>query len=68
MLIHSTPLLSLLEGKHLYLDPGTGSIFLQMTIASVLGLAVVIRTRWKQIKKIFINKASNSNGEEEGDD
>ena len=33
-----------------YLDPGSGSILIQIVIAAVLGLAVVLRAYWSKIK------------------
>ncbi len=38
---------------HLYLDPGSGSILIQIAIAVVLGLGVAIRASWGSIKKMF---------------
>jgi hypothetical protein len=34
----------------LYLDPGSGSILIQVLVAALLGLAVVIRAYWSKIK------------------
>jgi hypothetical protein len=34
----------------LYLDPGSGSILIQVLVAALLGLAVVIRAYWGKIK------------------
>lgn len=39
-----------------YLDPGSGSIIIQLVIAAVLGLGLVIRTQWNRIKKLFGRK------------
>jgi hypothetical protein len=33
-----------------YLDPGSGSILIQLLIAAALGLAVAIRASWGKIK------------------
>ena len=38
-----------------YLDPGTGSYFLQLLIASVLGGLYAIKVFWKNIKTFFKN-------------
>jgi len=38
---------------HAYLDPGTGSYFLQMAIAALLGGLYVIKLFWKNIKIFF---------------
>ena len=37
----------------LYLDPGTGSILIQMLIAALLGAGLLIRSQWAKIKKLF---------------
>ena len=54
-----------------YLDPGSGSIILQMVIAAILGAGVIIRSQWSKIKKLFGVKPSNDedtvDGEENGD-
>ena len=34
----------------LYLDPGSGSILIQIIIASLLGLSVAIAAMWSRIK------------------
>ena len=36
---------------HLYLDPGSGSILIQVVIAALLGLGVATRLFWGTIKK-----------------
>jgi hypothetical protein len=36
-----------------YIDPGTGSYFIQILIASLLGLAFAIKTFWKNIVAFF---------------
>jgi hypothetical protein len=37
----------------LYLDPGTGSILVQMLVAAVLGAGLLIRSQWAKIKKLL---------------
>jgi hypothetical protein len=39
-----------------YLDPGSGSLIIQMVIAAVLGVGVFIRVFWKNIKGFFTGK------------
>ena len=46
-----TPII--LGKAHLYLDPGSGSLILQMVLAGLLGAGVVIRVFWKKIKALF---------------
>jgi len=40
----------------MYLDPGFGSMVLQLILAGVLGAGVIIRVFWKKIKGIFQKK------------
>lgn len=50
-----------------YLDPGSGSIIIQLIIATILGLGVVIRSQWSKIKKFFGKKTidnDDTNSEE----
>ncbi len=49
----------------LYLDPGSGSILIQIAIAVLLGLGVALRASWSSIKKLFGVKPKP---EEDGDD
>ena len=37
----------------LYLDPGSGSILIQLLIAALLGAGFVIRSQWAKIKKML---------------
>jgi hypothetical protein len=43
-----------------YLDPGSGSIIIQLAIAAILGLGVLIRSQWSRIKKLFGRKDADS--------
>ena len=65
------PLLNLLfapvETRDAYLDPGSGSILLQLLVASLLGLAVLLRTSWGRIKSFF-RRGPLPEEEEETDD
>jgi len=36
-----------------YLDPGSGSIILQMILAGLLGVGVVVKVFWKKIIGLF---------------
>jgi len=53
-------LLSNPEKPLAYLDPGSGSILLQLIIASLLGFGVFIKLQWKKIIS-FINRKKISN-------
>lgn len=51
-----------------YLDPGTGSIILQVVLASLLAIAVGFRMFWRKIKGIFRKETSVEDPEAENDD
>jgi len=36
-----------------YLDPGSGSLLLQLALAALLGAAVLVRAFWSKIKAFF---------------
>jgi len=36
-----------------YLDPGSGSILIQILIAAALGIGVAVRASWGKIKVLF---------------
>lgn len=36
-----------------YLDPGTGSLILQVIIGGILGVGVVLKTYWSKIRSLF---------------
>jgi hypothetical protein len=40
---------------HAYVDPGTGSYFLQFLIAGLLGLLYSIKIYWRKIKETVID-------------
>lgn len=39
-----------------YLDPGSGSMIIQLTIAALLGLGILVRSQWSKIKQLFSKK------------
>ena len=41
-----------------YLDPGTGSLILQVVIGGILGIGVVLKTYWAKIVGIFSKKSA----------
>ena len=65
MIIFASHLLSGLASPDLYLDPGSGSILLQLLLAALLGAGVLLRSQWSKIKKLFTGKDST---EEDSDD
>ena len=50
-----------------YLDPSSGSILLQLVLASLLGIGVAVRVFWRKIRGVF-NKSSKSTEPDEIDD
>jgi len=52
----------------LYLDPGSGSILLQIAIAVLLGLGVAIRASWGRIKGWFGIKSKPEEDDDDSDD
>ncbi len=53
MTLLTVHLWSALAGTKLYLDPGSGSVLLQVLLAVLLGLGVVLRSQWGKIKSLF---------------
>ncbi len=39
-----------------YIDPGSGSLLIQMLIASAVGVSVILRTSWSRIRLFFVRK------------
>jgi len=50
-----------------YLDPGSGSILIQLVIAALLGLGVAIGASWSKIKGWFGIKSKPEDEEDESD-
>lgn len=48
--------LLLSRDAHAYLDPGTGSMIVQMIIGGVLAASYAIKMYWKKIKAFFSRK------------
>jgi hypothetical protein len=46
-------LLLLSSAAHAYVDPGTGSYFLQILLAGILGAAFAIKIYWRKVKAFF---------------
>ena len=41
---------------HAYLDPGTGSMAIQMVLAAVVGVLATIKIHWSRIRSLFGGK------------
>ena len=65
MLFLSTSLSSILGSPNAYLDPGSGSILIQLLLAAILGLGVMFRSQIAKIKNLFGGKSET---DEEQDD
>ncbi|HEY3345816.1 MAG TPA: hypothetical protein VGJ97_12860 [Anaerolineaceae bacterium] len=50
MLFHQ---ISFLAHPGLYMDPGTGSMLVQIILAALLGIGVAIRLFWSKIRGVF---------------
>lgn len=48
-----------------YLDPGSGSILLQLLLAALLGAAVILRSQWSKIKALFGRKDASKEDEDD---
>jgi hypothetical protein len=62
------PWLTNLPSKLYYLDPGSGSFLLQIAIAAIIGGAVLLRSQWSRIKKMFGGKSSEPEEEDAEDE
>ena len=47
-----------------YLDPGTGSMLLQILLAALLAVPFLIKAYWKKIKAFFTRSAGKTETEE----
>ena len=65
MIVLASHLFSGFASPELYLDPGSGSVLLQMILAAVLGAGIVLRTQWSKIKSLFKGKNSSEDVEDD---
>ena len=61
-------LLSPIEGPNAYLDPGSGSLILQVILAVFLGGFFILRSYWKKIKDGVVNLFTGQREEGEEND
>jgi hypothetical protein len=54
------PVLTQQGANSLYLDPGSGSIIIQVLLAALLGGMYAIRVYWKKIKQLFKRSESST--------
>jgi hypothetical protein len=50
-----------------YLDPGSGSMLIQLLLAALLGAGVLLRTQWNKIKALFGKKDATNKEQDEGE-
>lgn len=55
------------QGQEVYLDPGSGSILLQLLVAAALGGLIILRTSWGRIKSLFGKDGDDKEDEDDGD-
>jgi hypothetical protein len=46
----------LIQDAYAYIDPGSGSIFIQAIIGALVGFGVAIRVYWEKIKSKLLRK------------
>lgn len=64
----SSSLFGILSSGHPYLDPGSGSILIQVLIAGLLGGAFLIKSYWSKIKALFKRKQDQPAGSQTSED
>lgn len=45
-----------LKSAHAYLDPGTGSLVLQILIGGIVTAGVVLKTKWNKVKSLIFQR------------
>ena len=66
--IFTSILFSTLERELAYLDPGSGSYFIQLLLASLMGGLFVLGVYRKKVTDFFRNLFSKRDGDEEPDE
>jgi hypothetical protein len=51
-----------------YLDPGSGSILIQLLLAAILGLGVMFRSQLAKLKNLFGIKSESKDDEDTDDE
>ena len=59
--MHHSILFTVLQSKMDYLDPGSGSMLVQMILAAALGIGVGVKIFWKQIRAFFTHNKAEEN-------
>jgi hypothetical protein len=58
----------MLTGPKLYLDPGSGSILIQLLIAFAAAAGLIVATSWRRIKQFFSRNKNQSVAAKEEDE
>ena len=61
-------ILLFVQPAHAYLDPGSGSLMIQLLIAFGLGISYYVKVNWKRLKHFFSSHISNKKEVIKGDD
>lgn len=61
-MVHNVVNLAIHSSMECYLDPGSGSLLIQIILGAVLGLGVLVRVFWANIKGFF-TRDKKSTGE-----
>lgn len=57
----------LAPGAHAYIDPGSGSVLLQLILGGIAGIGVVVRLYWDRVKtrcQSLFGRAEKANPDE----
>jgi hypothetical protein len=54
------------QKAHAYIDPGTGSMIIQILIAGFLGASFAVKAYWKKIKAFIVSRSSKGQGGADG--
>ena len=52
---------SFTKEAHAYLDPGSGSMILQLLLGGVVGIAAVLKLYWNALARVFRRKKHRNN-------
>jgi hypothetical protein len=48
-----------------YLDPGSGSLIIQLLIGGIVGMIFLLKTSWGRIKSIFLGRTQSNDPQNE---
>jgi len=56
---------TMLHTQLAYLDPGTGSLILQMIVGGIVGALLFFKTWWYKVKNLFTKNNDSENPDDE---